>query len=49
MFNTNVSWIKEWKILPFSAKDITTKDLVKKYVIIIFIGLDFILIIFKLI
>ena len=30
MFNTNVSWIKEWKILPFSAKDITTKDLVKK-------------------
>lgn len=30
MFNTNVSWIKEWKILPYSAKDITTKDLVKK-------------------
>lgn len=30
MFNTNVSWIKEWKILPFSAKDITTKDLVKR-------------------
>jgi endogenous inhibitor of DNA gyrase (YacG/DUF329 family) len=30
MFNTNVSWIKEWKILPFSAKDITTKDLIRK-------------------
>jgi hypothetical protein len=30
MFNTNVNWIKEWKILPFSAKDITTKDLIKK-------------------
>ena len=30
MFNTNVSWVKEWKILPFSAKDITTKDLIKK-------------------
>lgn len=30
MFNTNVSWIKDWKILPYSAKDITTKDLVKK-------------------
>lgn len=30
MFNTNVSWIKEWKILPYSAKDKTTKDLVKK-------------------
>ena len=30
IFNTNVSWVKEWKILPFSAKDITTKDLVKK-------------------
>lgn len=30
MFNTNVSWIREWKILPYSAKDITTKDLVKK-------------------
>ena len=30
MFNTNVSWVKEWKILPFSAKDITTKDLVKR-------------------
>jgi len=30
MFNTNVSWIKEWKILPYSAKDITTKDLIKK-------------------
>ena len=30
IFNTNVSWVKEWKILPFSAKDITTKDLVKR-------------------
>jgi hypothetical protein len=30
IFNTNVSWVKEWKILPFSAKDITTKDLIKK-------------------
>ena len=30
MFNTNVSWVKEWKILPFSAKDMTTKDLIKK-------------------
>ena len=30
MFNTNVSWIKEWKILPYSQKDKTTKDLVKK-------------------
>jgi len=30
MFNTNVSWVKEWKILPFSVKDITTKDLIKK-------------------
>ena len=30
MFNTNVSWVKEWKILPFSAKDITTKDLIRK-------------------
>jgi hypothetical protein len=30
MFNTNVSWMKEWKILPFSSKDKTTKDLVKK-------------------
>ena len=30
MFNTNVSWVKEWKILPFSTKDITTKDLIKK-------------------
>ena len=30
MFNTNVSWVKEWKILPFSAKNITTKDLIKK-------------------
>jgi hypothetical protein len=32
MFNTNVSWVKEWKILPFSAKDITTKDLIKNVV-----------------
>jgi hypothetical protein len=30
IFNTNVSWVKEWKILPFSAKDITTKDLIRK-------------------
>ena len=30
MFNTYVSWTKEWKILPFSAKNITTKDLIKK-------------------
>ena len=30
IFNTNVSWVKEWKILPFSAKDMTTKDLIKK-------------------
>jgi len=30
MFNTNVSWIKECKILPFNTKDITTKDLIKK-------------------
>ena len=30
MFNTNVSWIKEWKILPYSQKDKTIKDLVKK-------------------
>jgi hypothetical protein len=30
MFNTNVSWVKEWKILPFSTKDMTTKDLIKK-------------------
>ena len=30
IFNTNVSWVKEWKILPFSTKDITTKDLIKK-------------------
>lgn len=30
IFNTNVSWVKEWKILPFSVKDITTKDLVKR-------------------
>ena len=30
MFNTNVSWVKEWKILPYSAKDITTKDLIRK-------------------
>lgn len=30
MFNSNVSWIREWKILPYSAKDKTTKDLVKK-------------------
>ena len=30
IFNTNVSWVKEWKILPFSVKDITTKDLIKK-------------------
>ena len=29
-FNTNVSWVKEWKILPFSTKDMTTKDLIKK-------------------
>ena len=30
IFNTNVSWVKEWKILPFSTKDMTTKDLIKK-------------------
>ena len=30
IFNTNVSWVKEWKILPFSVKDMTTKDLIKK-------------------
>jgi hypothetical protein len=30
IFNTNVSWVKEWKILPFSVKDITTKDLIRK-------------------
>ena len=30
MFNTNVSWIKEWKILPYSQKDKTIKDLVVK-------------------
>jgi hypothetical protein len=30
MFETFVTWTKEWKILPFNAKDKTTKDLVKK-------------------
>ena len=30
MFETFVTWTKQWKILPFSIKDITTKDLVKK-------------------
>ena len=30
MFETFVTWTKGWKILPYSAKDITTKDLVKK-------------------
>lgn len=30
MFNTNAVGIREWKILPYSVKDKTTKDLVKK-------------------
>jgi predicted RNA-binding Zn-ribbon protein involved in translation (DUF1610 family) len=30
IFNPWSSWVSEWKILPYSSKDLTTDDLVKK-------------------